>query len=189
MIILALSARACFVQKFGQFLFPIIFRKGPFSDTDELSAIFIKFREIAENVPLFRETIFRTLIADGDAPIFVINLPLESLTFVQYNPECARIRGKIRKWGRRPECATIHPQSGYSGRPESARILRYRVGEIGGAPYGAEAAAYLGVITIATPEVAAFRRRCATCRCFFAIGGAFRILRRGIRRRIVSGLS
>ena len=43
-------------------------RKGPFSETDELPTIFIKFRKIVGNLPLLGETLSRTLIAAGNAP-------------------------------------------------------------------------------------------------------------------------
>ena len=44
-------------------------RKGPFSETDELSTIYIKFRKVVGNLPLLGATLFRTLIADGDPPL------------------------------------------------------------------------------------------------------------------------
>ena len=42
-------------------------RKGSFSETYELPRIFIKFRKIEGNLPLFGEALFRTLIAAGNA--------------------------------------------------------------------------------------------------------------------------
>ena len=68
MIILALVSLTCFVPTFGLFLFAISYREGPFSETDELPMIFIKFRKIAGNLPLFDGALFRTLIAAGDSP-------------------------------------------------------------------------------------------------------------------------
>ena len=64
-IILAIASLTCFVPTFGQFLFAIRYRQWSFSETGELPMIFIKFRKIAGNLPLFGEALFRTLIAAG----------------------------------------------------------------------------------------------------------------------------
>ena len=65
LIILAIASPTCLVPTFGQFLFAIRYRQGPFSETGELHMILIKFRKIAANIPLFDEALFRTLIAAG----------------------------------------------------------------------------------------------------------------------------
>ena len=67
MIILALASMTCFVPTFGQFLVAISYPEWPFSEPDELPTIFIKFRKIAGDLPLFGETLFRTLIAAGNS--------------------------------------------------------------------------------------------------------------------------
>ena len=57
-IVLSLVALTCFAPTFGIFLFAISYREWPFSATDKLPAIFIKFRKIADNLPLFGETLY-----------------------------------------------------------------------------------------------------------------------------------
>ena len=42
----------------GQFLVAISYRGGPFSETDDLHAIFITFREISDYLPLLGETLY-----------------------------------------------------------------------------------------------------------------------------------
>ena len=56
-----------FCSDIFQFLFAIIFRKGPFLETDELPRIFIKFRKIVDDLPLLGDALFRTLIVAGNA--------------------------------------------------------------------------------------------------------------------------
>ena len=54
--------------------------KGPFLETNELPMLFIKFRKIADNLPLFGEAIFPNPNRGWGCPIFVIILPIASLT-------------------------------------------------------------------------------------------------------------
>ena len=67
-IILALASLTCFVPTFGRFLFAISYLEWPFSDADELPAIFVKFRKIVANLPLFGEALYLTLIAAVNSP-------------------------------------------------------------------------------------------------------------------------
>ena len=57
-----------FGPKLGLILLAITYRKGPFSETDGLSMIFVKFWEIADDRPRADESLFFTLIAASNAP-------------------------------------------------------------------------------------------------------------------------
>ena len=54
--------------------------KRSFSETNGLPKIPLEFWEIADNIPLYDATLFRTLIADANSPIFGIILALSPLT-------------------------------------------------------------------------------------------------------------
>ena len=79
-IVLAISSRTCFVPKCGQFVFAISLRKWPFLETNESPVIFIKFRKIADNIPLFGDAVFSNPNRGWKCPIFVSILPITSLT-------------------------------------------------------------------------------------------------------------
>ena len=81
-------------------------------------------------------------------------------------PECARIQYKIRQWGRSPELPERTRNQDIQDALDASRYARNQ-GALGLISYGTDAAEQLGFITSAARVVAASRRRCAMCRCFF----------------------
>ena len=75
-IILSLLPQTHFCPKLGLFLFANIYRKWPFSETDELTMIFLEFWKIADNRPRSGESLVRALIAARNSPISVTILAI-----------------------------------------------------------------------------------------------------------------
>ena len=67
-IALALPPRTCFCSEIWSGLIRDGLRKMEIFGDSGIPSIFTKFWEIVDNLPLFNDTLFRTLTADGNAP-------------------------------------------------------------------------------------------------------------------------